>query len=438
MTAFDSDNILARLMELHRKKIDLSLDRLNQLLVALDHPELHLPPVVHIAGTNGKGSTLAMLDAMLSASGKKVHRYISPHLVRFNERILIHGQPIAENDLAACLEQCERANTGAPITFFEITTAAALLAFNSVPADYVLLETGLGGRLDATNVCPKPELTLITPISMDHEAFLGDTLTKIAAEKAGIIKANVPLLCGNQEAEAMAVLQDRAAALNAPVRAANMDWRVVPRESGFDLLADGKVAHFSEPALAGTYQFDNAGLAVMAARHLGVPEDAIRQGLQTVEWPARLQPITSGPLVASLARGQEIWLDGGHNPAAGQAMADSIGRISGGRPVDVVLGMLNTKDVGAYLAPLAPHIDRLLAVEVPEEDASRDPDETASLAREMGYNASSSPSVEEAVAMLSASRSGPGLILICGSLYLAGHVLRTIEGASPDGFNIKG
>lgn len=438
MTAFGSDLILARLMQLHPKKIDLSLDRIQRLLATLGNPERNLPPVIHIAGTNGKGSTLAMVDAMLTAAGKRVHRYISPHLVRFNERILILGKPIAEADLAVCLDACEKANDGLPITFFEITTAAAILAFNKVPADFVLLETGLGGRVDATNICQSPALTLISPVSMDHESFLGDTIAKIAGEKAGIIKTDVPVFFGPQHPDAATVLRTVAQEKNAPFQSADIDWHVEPRDAGFEVRAANKVTQHPAPSLAGRHQLDNAGLAIAAARHFGIDDSSINQGLLDVRWPARLQPISEGSLVKRLKPEQDIWLDGGHNPAAGQALAESIGSIAKGRPVDLILGMLNTKDIGAFIEPLTDHIDRLVAVAVPDEPASRDPADIAQRAEEMGFEASSSLSIEQAVSVLARSRPNPRLILICGSLYLAGHVLKTVDGGHPDNYNLKG
>lgn len=438
MTEFSSDLILARLMQLHPKKIDLSLDRIERLLSALGHPEKSLPPVIHIAGTNGKGSTLAMLDAMLTASGKKVHRYISPHLVRFNERILIHGEPIAEAELAACLDICEKANEGMPITFFEITTAAAMLAFKEVPADYILLETGLGGRVDATNIIDKPLLTLISPVSMDHEAFLGDTLAKIAFEKAGIIKAGVPVMIGPQQPDALDVLSGRALELLAPLTAAGQDWEVENQQHHLGYRSGEEITVYDLPCLAGTHQLDNAGLAISAARFLGLHERGINQGLRRAYWPARLQPIREGSLISRIGSGQELWLDGGHNPAAGLALADSLNSLAQGRPVDVILGMLTTKDVSAFLGPLKPMIERLVAVAVPDEPASRDPADTVAIAEEMGIEASASLSIEQAVSVLAKTKPGPRLILICGSLYLAGHVLKTINGVSPDNYNLRG
>jgi len=436
MTEFGSDLILARLMQLHPKKIDLSLDRLHRLLDALGRPERRLPPVIHIAGTNGKGSTLAMLDAMLTAAGNRVDRYISPHLVRFNERMLLAGEPIEEGELASCLDECERANEGQPITFFEITTAAAFLAFTRHPADYVLLETGLGGRLDATNVCDRPALTLISPVSMDHESFLGDTLAKIAAEKAGIIKQGVPLICGPQRPEAETVLLETARRHHAPTWLHRRDWTVRPEDDGFSVQLQSDRQHYPSPSLRGAYQIENAGLAVAAARHLGLPRAAIEAGLRQARWPARLQPITSGSLVVPLHRGQEIWLDGGHNPAAGEALAMSLPELTRGRPLDLVVGMLASKDLTAFLAPLCAQIDRLVAIAVPDELSSRDPQEIATIAEGMGLEASASLDVERAVAVLAKSRPGPRVILICGSLYLAGHVLKTIDNRKPDRFNL--
>ncbi len=423
MTAFDSDLILARLQGLHPKSIDLSLSRILRLLDRLDNPERRVPPVVHIAGTNGKGSTLAMLHAMLEADGQRVHRYISPHLVRFNERILLHGQPVDESLLADVLDRCERANQGEAITFFEITTAAAFLAFAECPADWLLLETGLGGRLDATNVVAKPALTLISPISMDHEAYLGDTLEAIAGEKAGILKPGVPVLAGPQDPAALAVLDSRAAALAAPIRAAGRDWQFAIGDRGFRLVDGEAQFELPRPGLVGAHQIENAALAAMAGLALGLATEVIGQGIRDADWPARLQRL-NGDLAARLPAGTELWLDGGHNPAAGQALALSLDGIARGRPVDLVLGMLETKDVAAFLAPMRGRIRRLLAVPVPEEHLGRDPADVAALARGLGFAAEPAADVEGALDLLGEANGEPAVILICGSLYLAGHVLR--------------
>lgn len=423
MTAFDSDLILARLQGLHPKSIDLSLARIVRLLDRLGNPERRVPPVVHIAGTNGKGSTLAMLHAMLEADGQRVHRYISPHLVRFNERILLHGQPIDESLLADVLDRCERANRGEPITFFEITTAAAFLAFAECPADWLLLETGLGGRLDATNVVAKPALTLISPVSMDHEAYLGDTLEAIAGEKAGIFKPGVLVLAGPQAPAALAVLDARAAALAAPLRAAGRDWQFAIGDQGFRLVDGESLLELPQPGLVGAHQIENAALAAMAGQALELTADSIGQGIQGAVWPGRLQRLDGG-LAGRLPAGAELWLDGGHNPAAGQALALSLDGIAHGRPVDLVLGMLETKDVAAFLAPMQGRIRRLLTVPVPDEHLGRDPAVVAALARGQGFAAEPAANVEKALDRLAETGSEPAVVLICGSLYLAGHVLR--------------
>ena len=426
MTEFGSDLILARLQQLHPKSIDLSLARIVRLLERLGHPELQLPPVIHIAGTNGKGSTLAMLDAMLTAAGNRVHRYISPHLVRFSERILLHGKCINEALLANVLDECEMANAGDPITFFEITTAAAFLAFGRVPADYLLLETGLGGRLDATNVVPSPRLCLISPISMDHESYLGTDHRSIASEKAGIIKPGVNVLMGPQRDDVMAVLLEKAAAVGATVEEFGASWHVELKDDRLLLEADGAIRALPRPALRGPHQIHNAGLAALAGLRLGIDEKAIATGLKEARWAARLQPITRGRLFDLLPSGFELWLDGGHNPAAGVAVASSLDEIAPGRPVDLVVGMLETKSIEAFLEPLAGRIDRLRLVPVPDEPASRDPVVDALAAREAGWSVAAANDLESALTELAHNRQGPRSILICGSLYLAGHVLRSL------------
>ncbi len=427
MTSFTSELILARLQALHPKSIDLSLGRIRRLLARLGHPELHLPPVVHIAGTNGKGSTLAMLDAMLTAAGRRVHRYISPHLVRFNERILLAGRPIDEPLLADVLDECERANAGGPITFFEITTAAAFLAFSRVPADVLLLETGLGGRLDATNVVPAPRLTLMSPISFDHEAHLGRTLAAIAGEKAGIVKPGVPLLSGPQPEEVLAVIRARCRDLLAPLGIAGRDWTVEAEEGGILYREEGIHLRLPRPALVGPHQLDNAGLAIAAARALGdlAPSPAaIAVGLRRARWPARLQRLTEGRLARLLPGGSELWLDGGHNPAAGEVLARSLPELARGRPIHLVLGMLRTKDLRAFARPLAPLAATVVTVPVPDEPLSQEPAEMARELAALGFAARPAPGVEEALAGVARELAGPALVLITGSLYLAATVLR--------------
>lgn len=426
MTSFGSELILARLQGLHPRTIDLSLDRIERLLADLNRPERHLAPVVHIAGTNGKGSTLAMLDAMLRAAGRRVQRYISPHLVHFNERFLFNGRPIAEPELADVLDVCERVNRGQPITEFEITTAAAFLAFARRGADVLLLETGLGGRLDATNVIERPRLTALAPISLDHQAFLGDRIEQIAFEKAGILKPGVPCIVGPQPPAAIAVIEQRARAIGAPLTVHGCDWRA--RRVGARLVVEigGVSRDLPLPVLFGCHQIDNAGLAVACAVALGelAPDDrAIAQGLSTAEWPGRLQRLTRGPLIERLPAVTELWLDGGHNPAAGQALAASLNGADR-RPLHLVVGMLSTKDEMGFLRPLAPLARTIHTVPVPDEPASRDPIEAAAEARRAGLTAMPAPDVASALAAVADAEPEPARILVCGSLYLAGHVLR--------------
>ena len=423
MTA-PSDAVLDRLTRLHPKLIDLSLGRIERLLARLDRPETKLAPALHVAGTNGKGSVIAFLRAMLEAAGARVQAYTSPHLVRFHERIRLASGPIAERELVALLEACESANGEAPITFFEITTAAAFLAFAHEPADLVLLETGLGGRLDATNVIESPRLVAITPVSVDHVQFLGAGLAEIASEKAGILKAGVPAVIGPQAPEALAVIERRAAELGAPLCRFGHEWRVFGEDGGIVFENGGKTRRYPAPALAGAYQIENAGVALACADLLdgfGLDESARRSGLMRAEWPGRLQRLARGPLVDLLPGGWELWLDGGHNAAAGQALAQDLAEWRA-RPLHLVYGMLNTKAARDFLAPLAPLAASLHAVAVPGEAASLSAEEAAREAAAAGFQARPSESVSAALGEI--VRSGAAArILICGSLYLAGRVL---------------
>ncbi|HTT79646.1 MAG TPA: folylpolyglutamate synthase/dihydrofolate synthase family protein, partial [Stellaceae bacterium] len=359
-----SDRVLARLMQLHPKRIDLSLGRIERLLGALGNPQDRLPPVVHVAGTNGKGSTVATLRACLEAGGYHVHVYISPHLVRFHERIRLAGELIDEDALLAVLEECERANAGRPITFFEITTAAALLAFSRAAADVTLLEVGMGGRLDTTNVVRRPAVTAITPISLDHQAYLGDTIAAIAGEKAGILKPGVPAVIGPQEADAAAVIAARAAALGAPLSRWRQEWHCDPVGGGMRYAGAQWRLDLPLPSLAGAHQIANAGTAIACLEQLPdcpLPPAALARGLRHIDWPARLQRLKRGPLVALLPPGWELWLDGGHNPAAGAVLAEAAAGWRD-RPLSLIVGMLNTKDAAGFLAPLAPYARALCAV----------------------------------------------------------------------------
>ncbi|MBU2956311.1 folylpolyglutamate synthase/dihydrofolate synthase family protein [Paracoccus sp. 1_MG-2023] len=418
---FRSDLILQRLMALHPKIIDLSLDRMHRILAALGNPERSIPPVIHIAGTNGKGSTQAMIRAGLEAGGAKVHAYTSPHLARFHERIRLAGDLIPEPDLAAALEECEAANDGQPITFFEITTAAAFLAFSRTPADCTLLEVGLGGRLDATNVVDDPRLTIITPVSIDHTQYLGETLELIAAEKAGIVKPRVPVIVGPQEDDALRVIEARAQGLTAPIIAHGQHWMAQPDRDGMVFQDDHGLWDLPLPNLIGAHQVQNAGTALAALRELGATEDQARAAVTRAEWPARMQRLTRGPLV-TLAGRAELWLDGGHNPAGGKAVAATLATLPR-RPTHLVCGMLNTKDIGGYLRPLADQAQSLTAIDIPGEPNTLPAHVTAEQAIAAGMTARTAEDAERAIAQIVATEPD-ARILICGSLYLAGRILR--------------
>lgn len=416
-----SDAILARMMALHPKVIDLTLDRVWALLAKLDHPERKLPPVIHIAGTNGKGSTQAMIRAGLEQSGAAVHAYTSPHLAMFHERIRLAGTLITEEALSEILDRCYTTNGPDPITYFEITTVAGLLAFAETPADFTLLEVGLGGRLDATNVVDKPAVTIITPVDLDHQQYLGDTLAAIAGEKAGIIKRGVPCVVGPQHEESMDVIEAIAARLGAPLMAHGQHWHVSEERGRLIYQDETGLLDLPLPALAGPHQIMNAGAAIAALRILGRDEDACEAAVTKPYWPARMEHLTTGALV-DLAAPAELWLDGGHNPAAGHALAATL-RQQPERPTHLICGMLNTKDIGGYLAPLAQVAQSLTAVSIPDEVNTIPAEQTAAEATKVGLPATTAPDVETAISTIKAKHPN-ARILICGSLYLAGHVLR--------------
>ncbi len=378
--------------------------------------------MVHVAGTNGKGSTIAFLRAFLEAAGYRVHAYTSPHLVRFHERIRLAGKLIGEEHLTALLEECERANEGKPITFFEITTAAAFLAFARQPADIVLLEVGLGGRFDATNVIPHPAATIITPVSLDHQHFLGDTVAAIAFEKAGILKKGAPAVVAEQPPEVAAVIEARARELGAPLFRQGREWKV-SRGAGGDLAYRGKTAlDLPPPGLLGEHQYGNAGTALSALDCLEgfkPGQDALARGVKDVEWPARLQRLLKGPLVEALPRNCELWLDGAHNAAGAAALA----RVLEGwqdKPVSLVFGMLKTHDAEVFLRQVAGYAEELAGVAIPREANALPAEAAAQAARAAGMRAHASPSIAAAVKAVAKPDSR---VLICGSLYLAGRVL---------------
>jgi len=431
VSKLSSDVLLERLMGLHPKLIDLSLDRMYAILERLGQPYTKLPPVVHIAGTNGKGSIVAYMRAVLRAAGYRVHSYTSPHLVRFHERIEIDGAAIDEDALADLLDECERANGGEAITFFEVTTAAAFLAFSREPADILLMETGLGGRLDATNVVDRPLISIITPISYDHQQFLGDTLSKIAGEKAGIIKTGVPVVIGPQEIDARDVLLEKADALGAPAWLAGRDFEATEIGADGFVLRDGdERLALPTPVLLGPHQPFNAATSVAALRRLkgfSINDDHMAEGLRTARWPARLQKLEGGALNRLVGDDVELWLDGGHNPAAGEVLAGMASNWAE-RPLDLVVGMMNTKDPRGFIAPLARHVRRAVAVSIPGEKNTLPAEDTEALLRETGINASRADSFENALVDLAGRSGEASRILMCGSLYLAGRVLAAQDG----------
>jgi dihydrofolate synthase / folylpolyglutamate synthase len=426
------DAIVARLLALHPKRIDLSLGRVLRLLERLGHPERRLPPVIHVAGTNGKGSTIAFLRAMLEAAGRSVHVYTSPHLVRFNERFRIGraggGELVSDTVLADALGECERANAGAPITVFEITTAVGLLLFARHPADVLLLEVGLGGRLDATNVIEHPAATAITPVSLDHVEYLGDSVVKIAAEKAAILKPGVPAVVAPQIDEVRGVIERQAARLGAPLATAGEHWMVSQEHGRLVYQDEHGLLDLPRPRLFGRHQLDNAGTAIAVLRSLGdagIGAAAFERGLLGVDWPARLQRLTGGRLPRLMPAGGELWLDGAHNPEGGRvaaaAIADLEERVP--RPLVLIVGMLATKDLEGFLRNFAGLARRLVAVPIHQEKTLT-PDAVVAAARRIGIPADVADGIEPALAGIARlDIEGSPRVLITGSLYLAGEVL---------------
>lgn len=424
--------ILDRLLALHPKEIDLSLGRMERLLTALGNPEKRMPPVIHVAGTNGKGSVTGTMRAILEAGGYRCHAYTSPHLVRFNERIRLGstGEFVDDAKLHDALRRCEEANAGQEITFFEITTAAGFLLFAEEPADVLLLEVGLGGRLDATNVVDAPLASVITPVSMDHEKFLGGRLSEIAFEKAGIIKSGCPVVMSPQESEAEKVILDRAARLKAPVFQFGQDFTAFQDQGRLAFQDEEGLSDLPLSNLVGSHQVINAGVAIAAlkAANLWPGDEAASKGLRQINWPGRLQPLTQGPLVDRCPEGAEIWLDGGHNPGAGVTISAFMGeqeeRVP--RPLYMIAGMLATKDPIGFFRPFAGLVRHVACVPITSSTSARDPFELADFARTAGLEATPFEKLDDAIADVVAYAQKdvePPRILICGSLYLAGEVL---------------
>ncbi|MGE0715182.1 MAG: folylpolyglutamate synthase/dihydrofolate synthase family protein [Alphaproteobacteria bacterium] len=418
------DAFIARTAALHPRVIDLSLGRIRRLLDDLGRPQDALPPVFHVAGTNGKGSTCAYLRAALEASGRRVHVFTSPHLVRFNERIRLAGELIGDDALVALLDEVERVNAGEPITFFELVGAAAFLAFARIPADALVLEVGMGGRLDATNVVARPAATVITPVSLDHMAFLGDTVAAIAREKAGILKPGAPAVIGPQAPEAAAVIARQARAVGAPLLRAGEEWTIAETATGLRYEGPRWQLDLPFPALPGRHQHGNAGGAVAAleAFDLGMDPAALAAGLTRVEWPARLQRLTRGPLARMLPPGGELWLDGGHNAACAEAVAAAVADWPP-MPLHLVFAMLDNRDPRAFLAPLASLVTSVSTVAIPGEHKSWSTEALVEAAAAEGLPAAGFADVDAAVRSIASAGGAPPRILVCGSLYLAGLVL---------------
>lgn len=432
--------MMERFLALHPKRIDLSLGRIARLLADLGHPELRLPPVVHVAGTNGKGSTVAFMRAILEAAGRSVHVYTSPHLVRFNERIRLGaaggGRLVADDALAEAFAQCERVNAGQGISFFEMATVAALSLFARHPADVLLLEVGLGGRFDATNVVPHPVATVVTPVSMDHPEFLGATVAAIAGEKAGILKAGVPAILADQGEEPLAVLLREAARVGAPVLVGGQDFSVHEERARLVYQDERGLLDLPLPRLAGRHQHLNAATAIAALRTAfpDLPGPAFEAGLTRADWPARLQPLRRGALPALLPAGAELWLDGGHNADGGRILAEALAEMEErqARPLVLVCGMLATKDPAAFLKPFAGLAQELIAVPVTGEQAAHDPDVIAARAAAAGIEAARCPGIAAALRFLAARDwPVPPRILLTGSLHLAGEAL-ALNGTPPE------
>ncbi len=429
---------LERLALLHPKLIDLGLDRGLGLLAKLGNPQHQLPPVFHAAGTNGKGSTLAFIRAMIEASGQTIHGYSSPHLVRFHERIRISSALINDDQLADLLEEVEAVNGNDPMTFFEITTAAAMLAFSRNPAAATLLETGLGGRADSTNVIANPAVNIITPIARDHEHFLGDTIAAIAGEKAGIMRRDVPCFSAEQEPDARQTLREYADTLGTPLYMAGEDFSITPEGDGVKVILGTRTVHLPKLGLRGIHQAENAGLAAAAVMTVfpDLDDATLANGAASAEWPGRIQNLNHGQLIENQDNPISVWLDGAHNAHGATALAKTLPQLADGDWV-LICGALNTRDPKDFLTPLKDQISHAICLTIPDQDASLPNHVIAEAARDIGFNAETSTDIKTAmeqaytIAEKIGNQKRPGNIIIAGSLYLAGHVL-TVNQTLPD------
>jgi len=428
------DSILQRFVLLHPQLIDLSLDRIKILSEKLGNPEKKIKNIIHVAGTNGKGSTIAYLAASLIACGKKVDSYTSPHLVEFNERIKIgtNGKQklISNEELENILLECEVINNKSPITIFEITTIAAFLQFSRTGSDYLLLETGLGGRLDATNIIEKPLINIITPISIDHQDFLGKSIKEIASEKAGILKKDVPAIIGPQEKEALLVIEDRSRKLNSPLIKWGTDFLAYEQNGNLVYEDSHGLLDLPMPGLEGDHQIINAGTAIAALRYVSkktLEQKYIAQGMLNVEWPARLERLEKGDLNTFMLDGSELWLDGGHNISAANVISKAMKNLNDRNPMPLTLivGMMRSKDSKAFLSYFSDICDKVIAVNIPDQNNSQDAKLIEKNARDLGIKTFIAKDIKQAINIDNNSKVR---ILIVGSLYLAGHVLKMQSG----------
>ena len=420
-----SDTVVERLHNLHPSLIDLSLNRILQLLKKIGDPQNSLPCPIHIAGTNGKGSCLAFLQAICEAANLTVHRYTSPHLVRFSERITVAGRTLPDTQIVELLEECEEANRGQEITFFEITTAAAFLAFSRTKADVTLVETGLGGRFDATNVIERPSLTAITPVAMDHMRFLGNTLDAIAFEKAGILKSQVPAIISKQINTAQTVINKRAKEIDAPLILQGREWDVRSETNGICVIDKNKEINLPLPALPGLHQHNNAAQAVITALQIpnvDISETALAAGLKSTVWPARMQLITSGHIISKLPRFWKVWVDGGHNAAAAEVISDFCKHWKEQNTI-IIFSSTNTRDPTAFLKNLSYAPSKIICIKIPDEASSLSADDCSQAAKKQGFKSETAESIMHAL-QIATSLANSGNILICGSLYLAGAFLK--------------